>query len=150
ARAGDREAQGVVDAAVLQVLVAREAGEDRQPGGVGRGPGLRPQVVRVEAPDRPRSGTPGRLPGLRRVERVQLVEAAGVAVDDDRVAIAGRVAAALDRHVLGDRVRALIRLARVLELHAHLVVVVRDGRVGDPERLFVVDAGAGVGVAARA
>src|ERR1044072_36985 len=40
----------VVEAAVGDLVVADEAGEDRQPGGVGRGPGVRPQGARAQVP----------------------------------------------------------------------------------------------------
>ena len=39
------EAQGVVDAAATHLVVAGEARQDRQPGGVGGGPAARPHAV---------------------------------------------------------------------------------------------------------
>ena len=50
------------------------------------------------------------------LERVQLVQAAAVAVDDQRVP----VGAALDADVRGDRVRAAIALVGVVERHPGL------------------------------
>ena len=52
------EAQRVVDDAARDLVVAREPGEDRQPGGVGRRPARGPQRVRAEIPDRTRAGLP--------------------------------------------------------------------------------------------
>jgi hypothetical protein len=50
------------------------------------------------------------------VKRVQLIEAARVAVDEDRVPIAVGVPAALDVDATRDRIRALVALIGVLEL----------------------------------
>src|SRR3954452_18172183 len=92
ARAVRREAQRVVDAALLQVLVAREPRQDRQAGGVCRGPSLWPDLVRLQTPGRAGTGLP-RLAAVLRIGGVELVELAGVAVDHDHVAITLRLAA---------------------------------------------------------
>src|SRR5204862_6464491 len=108
------EAQRVVDAARAQLLVARKAGQDRQAGSVGRRPALRAQVVGAQAPDRARA----RAPAGAAVERVgveERVQAAGVAVDDEHVAVAVGLRAALDPRAARDRVRALVGLVGVLE-----------------------------------
>src|SRR5437899_2623189 len=57
----DGEAERVVDDAALGLVVAREAGEDRQAGRVGRGPARRPELVRAQAPGRSRPGAPAAL-----------------------------------------------------------------------------------------
>src|SRR5947208_14601814 len=105
--------------------MAAEPGEDRKAGGVARGPARGANVVRVEAPDRAGAGSPA-VPAARRVERVQLVELAVVAVHYQRVTVAARRPAALDRNVLGNRVRPLVGLAGVVELDGDLLLVPGD------------------------
>ena len=77
----------MVDRAARDLVVAREAGEDRQAGRVGRRPARRSEPVRPQVPDRARAGVPA---AARPRERVQLVEPARVAVDDQRVPVARR------------------------------------------------------------
>ena len=126
------------------VLVAGEAGQDRQAGGVGRRPAGRAELVRAEVEDRARAGPPAAARG--RVEGEELVELAAVAVDDQRVPVAVRAAAALDRDVRRDRVRALVRLVRVLERDARLRLRAADDRDRDPDRPALPEPGAEVGV----
>ena len=82
-------------------------------------------------------------------QRVELVELAGVAVDDQRmpVAVVRMRGRALDRHVRRDRVRALVALVGVVERHARLrrLLAVHDD-VGDADARAVVEAVAEVGV----
>ena len=54
-RAGRGEAERVVDRPGGDLVVAGEAGEDRQAGGVGRGPAGRSQVIRAQVEDRARA-----------------------------------------------------------------------------------------------
>ena len=82
ARLGDGDAERVVDPAPRDVLVAGEAGEDRQACGVGGRPAGGAKAVRAEAPDRARAGRPATALAA---EGEELVEPAGVAVDEDRV-----------------------------------------------------------------
>ena len=117
-RALGREAQRVVDRAAAHLLVAGQAGQDRQPGGVRRRPAARAQAVRAQAPDRARAGAPAPAAGLR-VGGVQLVQPAAVPVHDDHVPVAVGVAPALDRRAPRDRVAAAVGLVRVVERHAH-------------------------------
>ena len=126
------------------VLVAGEAGQDRQAGRVGGRPAGRAKLVRAEIEDRARAGLPATAAG--RVEGEQLVELAAVAVDDQRVPVAVRAAAALDRDVRRDRVRALVRLVRVLERDAGLRLRAADDRDRDPDRPAFPEPGAEVGV----
>ena len=67
------------------LVVAHQAGQDRQPGRVGRRPAVGPPAVRVHVEERARAG----LPLAAVVEDVvQLVEMRFVAIDDQQVAIA--------------------------------------------------------------
>ena len=93
-----------------ELVVADEAGQDRQAGRVGRRPVQRAERVRVEIPLRARPGLPGAVDLLR---AVQLVQAAGVLVDHQDVA----VRAVLDERRVRDRVRAGIGLVVVVERH---------------------------------
>ena len=86
-RARDGEAERVVDPARRHLVVAREPGQDREPGGVGRRPAGGAHAVRAQVPDRAR---PGRPAAADPAQRVELVEPAGVAVDDEGVAVAVR------------------------------------------------------------
>ena len=93
------DADRVVEVAGGGLVVADEAGEDRQPGGVGRGPALGAAGGGAQVPVGPRVGVPVR-PRLGDVEgAVELVELAGGAVDDEHVAVAVAAVAALDRRV---------------------------------------------------
>ena len=140
----DREAERVVDAALRHVLVAGEPGQDRA---------ARPRLRTSSPPGAAcssggRRSRPSRPPAAarRRIEGEELVEPAAVAVDDQRVPVAVRVAAALDRDVRRDRVRAPIRLAGVLERDAGLRLRAADDRDRDPDRPAFPEAGAEVGV----
>src|SRR5205823_669564 len=78
ARALNREPERVVDHAAARLVVAREAGKDRQAGRVRGCPACRSDLVRAQAPGRTGPGVPAAA--LRR-ETAELVEAAGGAVD---------------------------------------------------------------------
>ena len=110
-RARRREPQRVVDRAGGDLVVASEAGQDREAGGVGRGPAGRPQVVGAEVEDRARAGRPA-PPAVVRVGGEQLVVGARVAVDHDHVPVAGRAVPPSIGTPLRQRVGALVRLAR--------------------------------------
>ena len=109
----------------------------------------RPKRVRAQVPDRARAGGPA--PALR-VQRVELVELAGVAVDDQRVTVAvvEMTRRAFDRHAGRDRVRALVALVGVVErdLRLRRRLAVHDD-VGDADPRAVLEARAEVGVHAR-
>ena len=112
----------------------REPRKDGEACGVGGRPARRPDLVRPEVEDRARACRPGRPCALQRIE---LVELAGVAVDDERmtVAVVRRRGLSFDRHVRRDRVRALVALVGVLEVQSHLRrrLAVHDGvRDADP------------------
>ena len=112
ARALDGEAQRVADLARLDLVVAREAGEDRQAGGVGARPAARAQRVRAQVEDRAAAGASSALP-LR------------CAANSSKSRHVPRWTSSMWRSpppsILGlgrDRVRALVGLVRVLEAHA--------------------------------
>ena len=113
-RALGGEAQRVVDRAAAHLLVAREAGQDRQPGGVGRGPAARAQAVRAQVPDRARARAPAPAAGLR-IGGEQLVQAAAVAVHDDHVAVAVELRPPSIGASARDRVAAAVGLVGVVE-----------------------------------
>ena len=113
----------MVDDPPAHLVVAREPGEDGQPGGVGGRPAGRPEPIRAQAPDRARAGTPA---APFRIERIELVEAAGAAVDDERMAVSRRGAPAFDLHLARDRIGAAIRLVGVLEGDARLRLPAAD------------------------
>ena len=131
------EAQGVADRSRPHLAVASQAGEDGQPRGVGRGPAGRAQMIGAQVKDRARARGP-RLAAGGRVGVVELVVGARRAVDDDHVTIAGRPRPALDRHVMGQRVGAVVGLARIGESHRDLARAARDDGIGDPVRRAVV------------
>src|SRR5581483_8407524 len=97
---------------------------------------------RAEAPDRPGAGVPAAVQVLAQAE--ELVEAAGVAIDDQRVV----VAAALDLDVVGDRVGAGVALVAVAERHGDGGLRAGDDRDRNPDRLAVPLARSEVGVEA--
>jgi hypothetical protein len=84
-RARDGETQRVADPARGDLVVAREAGEDRQPGGVGARPPAGTQAVRAQVEDRARARPPAPARALR---REQLEQPAGAALDHQHVAVA--------------------------------------------------------------
>ena len=104
------EAERVVDRARRDLVVAREAGEDRQAGGVGRGPAGRAELVRAQVPDRARAGRPAarRCGAARRARRACRCRGRRSARGGRR----RRVRVALDRDVRRDRVRAPCRTRR--------------------------------------
>src|SRR5207249_10340719 len=99
--------------------VSNQAGEDRQPGGVGRRPPVGPKRIAAEVEDRAGAGIPTvrvRIPGRTgRPGPVELVELAALEPEHEDVAVSGTVRTALDRWIVGNRIRAWIALARVLE-----------------------------------
>ena len=108
-----REAQRVADRPGGDLVVAHEPRQDRQAGGVRRRPAVGAQVVGAQIPD----GARARLPAVAAPARVeQLVEAAGVLVDKEDVAVAARLLV----RMLRDRIADAIGLVRVLERHLHL------------------------------
>ena len=106
------EPQRVVDDAARDLVIAREAGKNRQAGRVRRRPPGRPHRVRAQVPDRARACRPA---AALRLQRIQLVEPACVLVDQQCVTVAGRGAPALDVHRLRDRVLPFVGLVGVLE-----------------------------------
>src|SRR3954454_18391539 len=92
----DGDPYRVVEVSCCDFVVADQAGEDRQSGGVSRGPRVRAPGGRAQVPARARVGVPVR-PALAAEESpVELVEDAVRPVDDEDVAIAIAVRAALD------------------------------------------------------
>ena len=120
----DGDAQRVVDDAAVGLLAAGEARQDREAGGVGGGPALGAQRVRLQVPDRAAVGVPARALAL-----------GGEQLEELAVALAQRqhvaVAAALDRRVERCRVGAGIGLVGDLEAHRHERLGERDVDVGD-------------------
>ena len=109
-RARDGEAQGVVDPAARDLVVAGEARQDRRarrrrPTSSRRGAARFERRFQIA----PGSGRPAAADPAKRVE---LVELAGVAVDDQRVPVAVGAGAALDLDAGRDRVRARGRTRR--------------------------------------
>ena len=105
------------------------------------------RLVRAHAPDRSRPGAPA---APLWIERVELVEAARRAVDDQRVPVARGGAAALDLHVAGNGVRATIGFVGVLERDAAPGLTAPDDGDRDPDRSAIPEAGAEVCVEAGA
>ena len=139
----DGDPQGVVDRAVTELLVAREAGEDRQAGGVGGGPAGRPQPVREQAPGGSGAGSPARA-ALERIGREELPQPAAVAVDDEDVAVAVAARAALDAGAGRERVRPAVRFVGVVEGDGDASLRSRDDVDGDADRRAVPAPGAEV------
>ena len=128
------------------LVVAGEQRQDRQAGRVGARssrPGAAASSAGSTSRPSPRSS---RRAGPASVE--QLVEPAGAAVDQQRVPVAVRVAAALDVDAARDRVAHAVGLVRVLEAHARARRALADDVVGDPDRAALVGARAEVGVQA--
>ncbi len=143
ARALRREAKRVVDHAARDLVPAGEAGEDRQPGGIGGRPARMPEVIRAKAPGRTRAGRPA---VARVAQVVQLVEPARALVHQDRVPVARRLRASLDVDVPRDRVADAVGLVGVLERDAMEGRRSRHHVERDPDRTAVPLAGAEVGV----
>jgi hypothetical protein len=80
------------------------------------------------------------------MEVEKLVERARVPVDDERVSIAVRIGATLDRDVVRDRIRPRVALVAVEEVDERRRLRLVHDRVGDPDRAAVPEAGAEVGV----
>jgi len=126
------------------LAAAQQAWEDRQPGGVGRRPAVRAQVVAGEAPHRAGPGVPAAVaaPGVER-----LVQLAAAPVDEDRVPVPVGSPATLDPGVAAQRVAHLVALAGVVESHRHLAVAAADDGDRDPvRRRLGAEAGAEVRV----
>jgi hypothetical protein len=119
----------MVDHPALDLVVAGEARKDGKAGGVCRSPARGAKLVRAQAPDRPGAGTP---PATFRIERVELVETASRAVDDQRVPVAGGRAPALDLDVARNGIRAAVGLVRVVERDARFRLLAADDGDRDP------------------
>ena len=119
----------MVDVALAHLAEAQQAGQDRQPGRVGRCPALRAQLVVGQLPARAGPGMPLPAAGLTGGEC--LVQPAGLLVDHDGVPVAVGRAAALDLGVATERVAPLVALAGIAELHLHLGVLAPDHGDGD-------------------
>ena len=102
------DAKRVRDHSGGDFVVAHQAGEDREPGCVGRRPAVRAECVRRQVEDR----AVARLPAAAlRGRVVHLIETTCIAIDGDDVTIA----AALDRRTEWHRVRARIALGGVVD-----------------------------------
>ncbi len=123
------EADRMVDLTPLDLVVANQAGQDRQPRRVGRGPAPRPEVVHTEVPDRARAGPPP-LSAVLAPRLVQLVEPAAIPVQHEHVTVRG---ALFDRRVRRDRIALPVGLAPVVEAHGHPPLRCGDGHVGHAE-----------------
>ena len=113
------------------LVVAGEPGEDRQAGRIGRGPTCRPEPVRAQAPDRSRACPPA---GARATEVVELVEPAGVAVDDQGVTVTVGGSPSFDAHTGRNRIRPSVGLVCVRERHLGLALRLADDGDRDPDR----------------
>src|SRR5205823_7863000 len=118
------EADRVFDGTRLHLVPADQPGKDRQPRRVRRGPAKWAQRVRAEGEDGARPGGPT---GPTACEVEELVERAGIAVDDQRVAIA----ATLNQGIGPQWVGTGVALTRVLKGHRHGRVRVVDDVVGE-------------------
>ncbi len=123
-----RHADGVGDLARLDLVVAQQAGQDRETGGVGRRPPRGTQGVGAQVPDRPGPAVepPGAVLGV-----VELVERARRGVDHDGVAVSGGVLPSLDRGVGAEGIRSRVALAGVLERDVHKRLSRGDNGVGN-------------------
>ena len=99
--ARDRHAQGMANLAPAHLRIAHEQGQDRQPGGVGARPSLRPQGVAAQVEHRSGPGFPSACGALGVVE---LIQPAGAALEHEHVAVA-RLPGALHRGARRDRIR---------------------------------------------
>ena len=128
-RGADGDAEGMADRpGCVSFVVAHQPGENREAGGVGARPAVRPAEIAVEGPDGARAGGPAlTVP----VQVVELEEEAVIAIDQQQVAVAARVGgtgvAAFDPlrlglGLLGDGIsgraagRAGIALVRIVEI----------------------------------
>lgn len=109
ARRGD--ANGVVDHAGCDFVVAHESGEDGKTGGVGGGPSGGTQGVAGEVEDGSGAGVPVEMAEPLRLPH--LIENAVVGINRDYVPVAG----AFNRCIVRQRVRTAIALAGVVEVY---------------------------------
>src|SRR4051812_19540510 len=93
----------VFEPAAVDLVVADEAGEDRQTGGIRRGPGVGAAGARAQVPTGAGVGVPVGAATALEEGAVELIQRAAGAVDDKHVAVAVAAVAALDRRALGDR-----------------------------------------------
>jgi hypothetical protein len=113
AGAVEGDADRVFEVAGGDFVVADEAGEDRQAGGVGGSPAIGAEGGRVEVPGGAGVGVPVRLRLGDVGGVVELVEHAAGAVDGEHVAITVAAVAALDGGAGGDRERPGVAFAAV-------------------------------------
>src|SRR5690606_4927792 len=102
----ERDADRVVDAPALHLLVADQPRQDRQSGGIGRSPAIGSGRRWAQAPSRARVGVPGRGaagPGPKREGAIELEEQAAATLQHDYVAVAIGAPAALDWRAERDR-----------------------------------------------
>src|SRR5215469_1193436 len=81
-----REAQGMIDCACRNFIIAYQAWKDGQTGCVSGCPGSRAQGIRVQVPHCSTNGSPTAV--ALRVSSKHFVQFAGTAIDDDDMAIA--------------------------------------------------------------
>jgi hypothetical protein len=144
----NREANSVLDGAGGDFVVANEAGEDGEAGGVGAGPGVRALLVGEKIPNGAGAYVP--LRGLR-IGAVELVEETIGTVEDEDVAIAGagiRVAlnGSGERNGHGSGI-ALGTVGSVVDGNEGLRAV--DDGVGDAHGGAVIQTGAEIGMQAN-
>ena len=95
----EREAEGVLNAARSDFVIAHEAGKDRQASRIRRRPGVRTLLIAEQIPHRGRIGVPASVGIDGRI--VELVKKAIAVVEDEHVAIAGAGRSAFHGSVAG-------------------------------------------------
>ena len=143
-----REANGVLDFAGGDFVVANQAGEDGEAGGVGGGPGVGTLLVIEQIPNCGGGGVPTAV-GIG-VAAVELVEPAiGVVEDEDVAVAAAGIWIALDGRVGGHGHGAGIAFVAVGgEVDGHEAA--GDDDIGNANRAALISAGAEVGMKADA
>src|SRR5512132_601263 len=114
-----------------RLVVADQAGEDRQAGGVGRGEGVGAKRGRAQVPDDAYVSVPMGLRPLSSKGATELVELAAGAVHGEHVAVAVGGLPALDQRLERDAVGAVVGLVAIGgEVHLGPLLALADDGIG--------------------
>src|SRR5260221_1511407 len=95
--AGYREAEGMIDCALRNLIVAYQACKDRQARCVGGRPAFRAQGIRVQVPHSSTTSFPTTV--ALWISSKHFVQLTGTAIDDDDMAVATAHSPAFHRHL---------------------------------------------------
>src|SRR5712692_3444524 len=126
-----REAQGMIDCARCNLIIAYQAWKDGKTSRVGGRPAFRAQGIRVQVPHCSTTSFPTAV--ALWISSKHFVQLTGTAIDDDDMAIATAPSPAFYRRLRWNGIWPRIAFAGIVEVYRHELLFVRHHDVGDAD-----------------